>query len=798
MKRFIIYYLFFYLFLFCLDIQAQWSIPFENERNNEAFSNKAYDIMVKGNERELSSFFHKNKILIKYRSANWFVIHIYGTQIEKLLKSTFIEEVFWSSDKGVLLNDRVIGNANVAGLQEIGIYDEVLNGSDVIIGFIDAGLDYSHPDFINEDGSSRILYFWDQKNPVDSAEIFEEYGYGKLITQDTLNQWISNDTQIILDPNSWYGHGSTVVGTACSNGNALQDLIEEGTMEVDFHGIAPLSSIMMVASDFDHPNWLMSVADGVHFMLTKAEELNKPIVINLSIGTYSGSHDGLDPVGVMINDWFSDEYPGRSLVCAGGNSRTLRYHLGYASTSDTSYSMFTSFNGPTELGRMSYFEAWLDSIDISSFESSIGLFDHSASQEIQTNNLFRDIEENIGVIIVDSIYDLSSNLIAICRRYMQYQGEQIQFQVQVDHMTSNNLSSILFTKGNAHLDCWSADWLSSSNIIGEESLPGSFLNEHFQNPDSLMQIVSSFSCAENAITVSNFKNRLSYIDVNNNLQSFEGQLGELAMHSSRGPTRDGRIKPELAASGELILSSGPFNYREILLSSAPQKLAQGGWHMRNGGSSMASPIVAGIAALYLQRCPLSLPSQIKQALLSTAYQDIYTGILPNTSWGSGKVDGLATLQVSQIPIIIEESVADCNEGILNLSLQGSYSSIEWNTGDSLESICVGEGEYWLSAIDENGCKQISNVINVIGSGIKEESSLGLFVFPNPSFGKFMLRGLDSDSDFEIVNLLGQKQLFEKRIVSNSEFQINLKECKNGVYYLIEKKSGKSIELYINK
>ena len=95
----------------------------------------------------------------------------------------------------------MLGNANVIALQEIGIYDSLLSGKDVIIGFIDSGLDYSHPDFVKEDGSSRILYYWDQNNPGDSTQIFEDYGYGKLIIQDTINNWLDSSYQVIMDPN---------------------------------------------------------------------------------------------------------------------------------------------------------------------------------------------------------------------------------------------------------------------------------------------------------------------------------------------------------------------------------------------------------------------------------------------------------------------------------------------------------------------------------------------------------------------------------------------------------------------
>ena len=332
-------------------------LSLQNELNRQKEAGISYDLFVSGDPIVLEEYFQRENILVKYASSSLYAIHISSHQLMDLIELEFIEKIYWSEEKGELLNDQMLSNANVLGLKQIGIYDSLLDGRGVILGFIDSGLDYSHPDFINEDGTSRILSYWDQKMPIDSNDIYEEYGYGKLIVKDTLDYWIANDIEVILDPNSEFGHGTTVVGSACSNGRALQEEVDAGLYDSNYEGIASASEIIMVASDFSKTNWLASVADAVHFMLNKAQELGKPIVLNLSVGTYSGSHDANDPVGQLINNWFSDDHTGRFLVCAAGNSRTLRYHLGYTNYSDTSFSFYSSFNGPSEYGRMAVFES---------------------------------------------------------------------------------------------------------------------------------------------------------------------------------------------------------------------------------------------------------------------------------------------------------------------------------------------------------------------------------------------------------------------------------------------------------
>lgn len=775
---------------------AQVNIPLQNEILEKGFENREYDIILEGEEVEILALLTEKKIKLKYQSKHFFAIHLSGAQLNEIVNYPCISKLHFDNSKGKLLNDKMIVNANVSGLQEVGIHGNILNGEDVLIGFIDSGVDYTHPDLINEDGTSRIVYIWDQKAPIDSSEIFEDYGYGKLISNDTLNQWLDSSIQIVMDPNNWYGHGTTVVGTACSNGRALESLVEAGAIDYDLHGVAPKSSIIMVASDFSGTNWLASVADGVHFMLSKAEELNKAIVINLSIGTYSGSHDALDPVGSMINDWFTDDYTGRMAVCAGGNSRTLRYHLGYESSLDTNYSIYSTFLSPFDIGRTSFVELWLDSMDIETFQSKVALFNSSTGEIMSFQSGFSSIEDNLDSTLIDTLFVSDTSVVAIVRKFMQSRGDQIQFQIQVDHIVNSNYKMVLYTTGEARVDGWAAQWLGSSDIIGPEALPNDIINDPmYVSPDSLIQIVSSFSCAQNVLTVANFKNRIEYTDVNGNIQNLGGQSGELALHSSRGPTRDGRIKPDVSASGELILSAGPFNYMSILLSAAPYKVAEGGWHMRNGGTSMASPIVAGIAALYLQRCPYTVPSVIRQAICQSAYQDIFTGTLPNTSWGNGKVDGLGAINQSLEEIEIIENAELCTDSLINLNVIGDYTSLNWNTGDSSSSICVNEGEYWVYGNDLNGCLQRSSTILVLPDDIVEYNTTDLLIYPNPSKGTFTIKGIENKSTIRIVNILGQDQEFG--LLKMEDYWIlELLNVKVGIYFLLDEDKGTYSELII--
>jgi subtilisin family serine protease len=66
-------------------------------------------------------------------------------------------------------------------------------------------------------------------------------------------------------------------------------------------------------------------------------------------------------------------------------------------------------------------------------------------------------------------------------------------------------------------------------------------------------------------------------------------------------------------------------------------------HVQGGGTSAASPVVAGLAGLYLQMNPTATSGTVKNAVDQCAYADGFTGTLPNPLWGYGKLDGKAAM-----------------------------------------------------------------------------------------------------------------------------------------------------------
>jgi hypothetical protein len=154
-------------------------------------------------------------------------------------------------------------------------------------------------------------------------------------------------------------------------------------------------------------------------------------------------------------------------------------------------------------------------------------------------------------------------------------------------------------------------------------------------------MVSGWQCSPKVITVANYNNRVQYLNFTGtvtNIVTNPPQVDlNIATTSSRGPTRTGLTKPDVTATGNTILTAGPKSILDGYKSSNPTVLAPGGMHVRNGGTSMASPVVAGMAAMILERYPNAGYAQVKSAIVNTCFADAYTGSVPNATWGYGKV-----------------------------------------------------------------------------------------------------------------------------------------------------------------
>jgi subtilisin family serine protease len=503
------------------------------------------------------------------------------------------------------------------------------DGTGVIVGIIDSGTDFNHPDFKDANGNSRIKFLWDMTKP-SAANTPTPFGYGQEWNNAQIDQGQCTHTDLVQ-----FGHGTNSTGIAAGNGFSVNK----------YEGMAPKADIIVVALDFNRPGY--TIADAMQYIVTKSQLLNKPLVINASVGDYYGSHDGTDLETQLINNLIANT-PGRALVASCGNGGALAFHVGYTITADTSFTWVkenTSIITVTE---------YADTAQIKHVNYSVGVTRPNFKDIGATT--FKQYNYALNTIKKDTIYNNSHRIgivtsVASINAFGVY---ELSMTIKADSL--NYLWSIAHT-GTGKIDSWNFSYVTTN-------LPSAFTYPKiikYKRADSLQSIVSSFQCSNEVIAVGNYIDRNKYIDVNGNLQTKPETPGQLHESSSKGPTRDNRIKPDITATGANILAALPLSMLATYVVSFPTIVAQGGYHRTAGGTSASSPVVAGLAALYFQRNPTATNQQLKQAIINCAYNDFFTGTaLPNNTWGYGKLDGFATMtcgEVLQNVKILENSTA---------------------------------------------------------------------------------------------------------------------------------------------
>lgn len=186
-----------------------------------------------------------------------------------------------------------------------------LTGRGTIVAVIDSGVDYRHPDFINPDNTTRILYVWDQTAESEYLSPPEGYRIGREYNSSDINNLLQNeDDRTELSDNS--GHGTHVLGIAAGNGRASRGR---------YIGCAPESDIIVVKLS---PT-TSSLIQAIDYVVRKAYNLMMPVAINISWGNSYGSHQGDSLIEQYIENV---SLVGRSIIVVGsGNEGSASRHV---------------------------------------------------------------------------------------------------------------------------------------------------------------------------------------------------------------------------------------------------------------------------------------------------------------------------------------------------------------------------------------------------------------------------------------------------------------------------------------
>jgi len=506
---------------------------------------------------------------------------------------------------GLLSSEQVLDSSGVSMVRrQAGLS---LLGQGVLVGFVDTGIDYSHPAFINSDGTSRILGIWDQtvEELREGEHPPEILGYGAEYTKEDIDRALASDDPLSIVPSQdTEGHGTFLAGVAC--GNIMQ---EQG-----FSGIAPLASICMVKCKQAKQNlrnyYFINTPEpcyaendimlAIRYLRFQAFKYEMPIVICIGLGTSFGGHSQGGILGELMEEY--GDYRGTLIVAAGGNEANASHHYLGNYVDDRTEDEVEVRVGENEFGFT--MEFWAASTDLYSVGiiSPGGEYSGKTQARLGEKRQIRFLFEKTVVYIEYVFLSVENGDECIRIRFQDPTPGIWKIQVFHDYVVSKRYDM----------------WLPIKNFISDQT--------YFLRPDPNTTLCDP-SNNVGIITC-------SYYNTENR---------GIAIESGRGFTIEGAIKPDIAAPGVNVFGPLPFagNYPtdEQMRNN---RARYGFWN----GSSGAAAVTAGAVALlaewaYVGKNDIVMDTQkAKRYLIRGANR---AGIsTPSREWGYGTLDIYST------------------------------------------------------------------------------------------------------------------------------------------------------------
>jgi len=565
-----------------------------------------------------------------------------------------------------------------------------LSGRGVIVAILDRGIDYTHPDFRNADGTTRIKMMWDMSNVNPNLGICDPGQPAPVIyTQAEINQALKSSTT--LGERDAVGHGTVTAGLAAGNGRAALPT------SAQWAGMAPNADLLIVkvtsegapahSGQPEETAFQGCFSQALDLVTQEAATLHEPIVVLINSGTQWGPIDGTSAVSATINTDLGTNRPGHVDVAASGDEGTLPNHA--RATYSTTPAVF-NFNKTS--ADAVYFQVW-----------------YTGATPANVTLTLNDTATSVTVTPGNNCASSSDGSITLCT-YLP--GQQFY------PWTSSGADRAVWIFVNGHRGGGSLTvqatpgGTGTADAYGDATSPTPVIS--YSNHLTSGRLTDYASTAS-AIVDGCFNVRTHWTDIDNNPQSLtnQGLTNGLWLYSSGGPTRDGR-SPQTATYGGVDIATpggnafaaySPTSYwGDITLF--PFNLAQGskGFYGRQSATSGSAPILVGAVALLLQMNPQLTAAQIRQFIHQTAVSDSFTGATPNLNWGTGKLNVLGAANLVAQSLKTDPALSTTSLNFLTQAL-GTTSSAQnvtlSNPGPATDALGIGSigvsGDFRISS-----------------------------------------------------------------------------------------------------
>ena len=534
------------------------------------------------------------------------------------------------------------------------------DGTGIVLGVIDTGIDFQHIAFKDKNGNSRI-----KRAYVYNGKSAQEYSKFTATSPTTDDRTADHGTHT----SSTAGGSSVIV-----NGNTVT--VTDDHANATYGGMAPGADLYLAGINGLKSTYL---ANAFQKICNYADEVGKPVVVSNSWGSQYGPHDGTDDFGKVVSSYFGSSHPNHVCLFAASNDAGKSkdnegggYHLsGTASKSNPLGAILRSATYSNTDAGYYYTDiianAWARSTSVSTIACTIYVL-NSKTGKVLTSVTVTPTSYGTSVSGLSNYYGGS---LKVYKDYIS--GSKAQLIIKAEDLTSKSLYettqngekyyksnytlAIQFypTSGSSVIDVWGGDYCYYTDHLSTEGITWTDGTDDMTVSDEAMN--------PNVISVGAYvtSNRTTNYAGTTTDHSYEYTIGDIAPFSSYATASEsvtGLQYPWISAPGARLIagvnhyhtaSTDDYSYygsnfnQDLVVNSASNPYAA------MEGTSMATPVAAGIVALWLQAAKevdkQLTNDDVKEIMKETAIQDSYTTTGPNAShFGQGKINALAGVQ----------------------------------------------------------------------------------------------------------------------------------------------------------